>query len=219
VTRHRPAELSRPWKGIDYLVLDEAGVALADDGTATIPYRQPSGSVHRCRYVAASGRTWWGPGEGLIPFGLETLTDPRRARSWALLVAEGESDALALREAFAGVESGAPVDGYAVLALPGATTWHNTWVRWLKPFPLVYLLGDGDQTGRAMNAAIVRDVPWARPVWLPDGVDARSLLQQHGPRAIDPLLDQADRAAHMRAAFILAHDLDEFEQLLAAAHA
>ncbi len=76
------------------------------------------------------------------------------------------------------------------------------------------MAGDGDRAGRAMNARIKRDVPWARPVWLPEGEDVRSLLQTSGPRALDGLLDAADADAFLSAAFVLAHDLETMETLL-----
>jgi hypothetical protein len=57
-------------------------------------------------------------------------------------------------------------------------------------------------------------VPWARPVRLPDGTDARSLLQSEGSRALDPYLLAADRDAAIAAAFWYADTVDEFCALL-----
>jgi hypothetical protein len=145
---------------------------------------------------------------------LETLPAPDQAAQRALFVAEGESDALALREAFAGVTFDNPIRGYHVLGVPGAGLWRDEWASFAAGFPLVYPIGDGDARGRELNAAVRRSIPWARPVWLPEGEDARAMLQRSGSRALDPLLEQADRDAELVAAFLLAEDLAAFEALL-----
>jgi hypothetical protein len=191
-----------------------AGVTLDVRGTARIPYRNSDGTLFRERLLPARGRPWWGPGEGLIPLGLEMLPPPPDAEKRALLIAEGESDVLALREAFAGVSFDNPIRGYHVLGVPGAGLWRDEWASFAAGFPLVYPIGDGDARGRELNAAIRRSIPWARPVWLPEGEDARALLQRSGSRALDPLLEQADRDAELIAAFLLADDLAAFEALL-----
>lgn len=204
----------RPWKGVLWLVLDDAGVS-CDGDRVYVPYRRPDGSTHNRRVFAAGGRCWWeNSGLELIPFGLETLPPAAEARDRALLVAEGESDVLALREAFAGVTADNPIRGYHVLGLPGAGTWRPEWRRWLEPFPLVYLLGDGDAAGRELNARVKRDVPWARPVWLPEGTDARGILQEHGPQALELFLERADSDAQLWAAFTLGVDLSAAAALL-----
>lgn len=187
--------VERPWKGISFLVLAEAGVE-ERDGLIIIPYRRRDGSLFRERVFAPDGRAWWGPGEGIIPFGLEALR-PNAGR--ALLIAEGESDALTLRGAFADVLPGAPVAGHDVVAVPGASTWQPGWARYAEGYEIVYAVGDGDRAGRRMMDAILRDIPHARPVLLPPGEDARSLLQREGPRALDPLLARADARAALLA--------------------
>ncbi len=63
-----------------------------------------------------------------------------------------------------------------------------------------------------MNRRICSAVPWARPAWLPDGSDVRSLLQTD-PLALDPLLDAADDDARLWAALALSPDLDTFRRL------
>lgn len=91
--------------------------------------------------------------------------------------------------------------------------WRDSWRSVLQPYPLVYLLGDGDEPGRRMNRRVREAVPWARPVWLPDGDDVRSLLQAN-PNALDPLLAEADEAAELWAALALSPDLHTFRRLL-----
>ena len=121
--------------------------------------------MYRERFFAPNGRTWWGPGEGLVPFGLETI--PSDPDSWALMFAEGESDALALREAFAGTTEAHELGRVCVLGLPGASSWRPEWSSIAATFDRVYVIGDGDEAGRKMIAKVNADVRWARPVRLP----------------------------------------------------
>jgi DNA primase len=192
-------------------VLAEAGIELAG-GLVRIPYRDVAGQTLFCKVFANSGRSWYDPGGiNLVPFGLETLP----AASWiaeesTLLVCEGESDALAAREHFQA--DGGELFWHAI-ALPGAGVWRREWRKWLVPFPVIYLLGDGDEPGRRMNTRIKLDVPWARPVWLPEGEDVRSLLQAQGRDGLLPHLQAAKWVAHQWAAFVLARDLDHCERL------
>ena len=44
-------------------------------------------------------------------------------------------------------------------------------------FPTVYVVGDGDEAGQRMAARVLADVPWARPIWMPENKDARNVLQ------------------------------------------
>lgn len=204
----------RPWKGILWLVLEEAGVVF-DGDLVRVPYRGREGDVHAWRVLAPSGRCWWEPtGVELLPFGLETLPTGQSAERAALILAEGESDALALREAFAGVGPGSAVSGYYVLGLPGAGTWRPEWAGYFEAISLVYVAGDGDPAGRRMIDAVCRDVHWARPVWLVEGEDARSILQAHGPRALDVLLDRADELAKVCVALFMARDYEHFISLM-----
>jgi len=193
-------------------VLADAGIEEIN-GVARVPYRDVNGATTFSKAFAGS-RSWYAPGGiELIPFGLERL--PRSswiaARS-ALLVTEGESDALAVREHF--FEGDAEILAWHSIGLPGSGTWRGCWKRWLAPFPIVYLLGDGDEAGRRMNGAVRRDVPWARPVRLPDGEDVRSILQRDSREGLMPYLEAADTDARLAAVLALAPDLATFERLL-----
>lgn len=204
----------RPWKHLLFAVLDEAGVWRDEKGIVHVPYRNEDGSLFREHLFAPSGCTWWGPGEErLIPFGLEGLPDRRAARDRVLFITEGESDALALREHYAGVTAESPARGYDVLGLPGAATWRAEWRSIVEPWPLIYLLGDGDEAGRKTNERVKTDVPWARPVALPEGEDVRALLQREGSAALEPYLRAADAEAHLWYALRHARDLAHFEEL------
>ena len=143
------------WKGRCPLVLAEAGVEVADDGLARIPFRRPDWSVHRWRLVTSSGRRWWGLGEGVLVLGLELLPrDPDEAARGVLFVAEGESDALALREHAAGWIGLDGVDRSCwVVGVPGSGMWETTGAAAIvRRFPRVYAAGDGD-AGSALQRA------------------------------------------------------------------
>ena len=88
------AEAERPWKGISWLVLDEAGVSC--DATASFTSRTKHERNRSPRApVRRKWTTWWSPGDGLIPLGLELLPPPDRATSCGLILAEGDSDTFA----------------------------------------------------------------------------------------------------------------------------
>ena len=201
------------WKGIGQGELAIAGVERVG-GCVRVPYRERDGSTAFVKIFADSGRSWYEPkGIDLIPFGLEFLTfsDSIAARS-TLFVCEGESDALCTREHFCLFE-GEFVWSH-VLGLPGAGVWRRSWRRYLAPFPLIYLLGDGDAPGQRMNWKIKADVPWARPVTLPAGQDVRSLLQAGGAAALVSHLREADLNARIVTAGRCARTLAEFRELI-----
>lgn len=219
-----PRYAERPWKGIHAFVLEEAGVTIDHRGNIRIPYRFPDGRTFRERiYPLAGGAGWWGDlspdaeqeaGGRLLPLGLETLPSPEKAARSACIIFEGCSDTLAGREAFAETRPDSPILAYYPVGLPGASTWKRRWARYFEPFRLIYLVGDGDVAGRRMIDDVHADLPWARPVWLPDGEDARSILQTQGPGALDPYLDRADEVAKLCVAFAVAESYDEFVRLL-----
>lgn len=174
------------WKGLPTFVLNEARVARDAKGLIYVPYFRANGKPHNIKVISES-RSWWATAEKrLYPFGLESLTDPPHDR--ALMLAEGESDALALRSEFEAL-------GFDVLGLAGAATWRKNWLLWLEPYRIVYILADGDHAGDALSRAIKRDRKDARIVKIPRGEDARSLLQRDGWYAVYELLEQADEAA------------------------
>jgi hypothetical protein len=202
----------RPWRGIARHVLDDAGVTLLR-GTARIPYRLPDGREYNAK-LRTAGREWWNVcGLPLIPFGLETLPPAEAAADALLVLAEGESDALALRESLSADEATGS-QPFAVLALPGATTWRHDWRAYFDPYPLIYVVGDGDDAGRRMMRRVAASIPWARLVHLPDGSDTRSLLQSRGVHALDRYFADADAEATLDAVFRLARTLGEAEALL-----
>jgi len=202
------------WKEIAPYVLAETGVAIRD-GLVRVPYRLPDGTEHNAKLFAPGGRSWWERrGVEQVPFGLElvppnTCSGRAFAKRCILFIVEGESDALAARQAF---WPAGPIA--VVLGIPGAGAWRPSWRTYLEPFPVAYVLGDGDGAGSGLNASVNRDAPWARPVRLPAGEDVRSILQQQGAVALEPYLFAADADARLRAAVALAPDLNTCAALL-----
>lgn len=200
------------WKGISRDVLAEAGVRLEPRGIVSVPYRDRHGRELYRKCFPPDGRSFYRPaGIELMPFGAETL--PPAGRVWprycALLLTEGESDALCVRDVLARYRN-----DVLALALPGASSWRDSWRSFVEPFPLVYVLGDGDDPGRRMNRRVRATVPWVRPVWLPDGADVRSLLQAD-PAGLDSYFDAADLDARLWAALARSPDLATMRRLLA----
>jgi hypothetical protein len=199
-----PPPLAPPaWKGLGRGVLVDAGIEQRADGTVAIPYRRLDGTVARWRFVSAAGHRWWGPGDGVHLFGAETLAWASRREP--VLVCEGESDALAAREAF---------ELAAAVAAPGAGIWHPGWRALLDPFPLVYAIGDGDPPGKGFAWRVRASVPWVRPVVMPAGRDLRDLLQAGEVAEVAGLLEQADWMAEWEAAVFMATTVEELMALV-----
>jgi Toprim domain-containing protein len=175
------------WKGISEAVLDAAGVEVVN-GEVRIPYRTYDGWLWATR-IFKGDRTWWDGlnGKPLIPYTavpLSSFHDPRLSENRFLLVTEGESDALAVHEAFG--------DGdVEVLAAPGAHTWRDEWTSYLEPYGSVLVLGDGDEAGQLFNWRVRRSFPAAAIVTLPAGEDVRSILQRDGAYGLDPYIEDA----------------------------
>lgn len=207
------SRLAFDWKGLPATVLLDADVRRVRDQRGhelvRVPYRLPNGQEHNAKLIGRH-RSWWERvGTGLIPYGLELLPEPPTARRAVLLVAEGESDALALRSEFVSLDE----HTVYVLGLPGACTWKPEWTGFLAAFPLIYVLPDGDNTGRRMADAVMRSVPWARTCWLPGGEDCRSLIQSGRADAIVEAITVADETARLVATFLLAPTVTDFTRI------
>lgn len=198
------------WKGLPAWVLAEAGVTRDGEGLVRVPYFAGDGALHATRVFAPSGRCWWEPaGRCVIPFGLEQLTDERYRHECTLLIAEGESDTLALRAWAAGSPA---VD---VAGVPGAGCWRAEWSDLLAGYATVFVLGDGDDAGRSFNWHVRADIPHARIVDLGDGDDARAIVQRD-PAELDELLARADLMAALEQAVRECRTLDEARAFLEA---
>ena len=81
----------------------------------------------------------------------------RVAAARTVVVAEGETDCMALELASAG----AP--GLVVLGVPGATTWRDEWAELLDGAERVCILADDDDAGETLAAAVARSCGRAEP--------------------------------------------------------
>ena len=187
------------------------GVTRDRRGFVRVPYRYPDATTAKTKVFESNGRTWWSPiGVDSIPLGLELLAHGEERGTRTLIVAEGESDTLAIRDALAVDHDGQPID---VIGLPGASTWRDDWMHYIIGYGRAYVVGDGDQAGRRMMESVMRSVGWARLVLLPGGMDARSLLQRDGHAALDPYLDEADETALLGALMKAAPTLARFHEV------
>jgi len=99
------------WKGIGALTLLKAGVTRDRRGQVRIPYRYADGTTVKAKVFARNGQTWWSRiGVESIPLGLERLAIGDARSSRTLIIAEGESDTLAIRDALAVDHDGQPID-------------------------------------------------------------------------------------------------------------
>lgn len=184
------------YKGFSRTHLEAAFSVRFTDESVAVPYFEETGAVHREKEFTVTGkaRQWLGETKPQIPYGLETLSvhppiDPvdELTKGATAFLTEGESCAWALRSVF-------PAN--PVLGLPGSGSWQREWRGWLLPFPVIYLSFDADVAGTNLLDAVWSDLPWARRVKLPDGLDTRDVLQLHGGlSAYERLLDDADRIA------------------------
>jgi hypothetical protein len=205
----RPA-LPEDFRNIDSVTLAEAGVVVRGH-TVVVPCRRSDGSAFRERWWRkGQGWRWDGQtGKGMTLVGLETLPPLAERVNAVLVIAEGESDMLAIREAFAVDRDGACV---VVLAVPGASSWLREWVAHTEGFRRVYCAADGDAAGTQLLESVWESTPAAR--WLPitAGEDSRSILQgPAGRERFAALLDEADARAVLTAGFLVAPTIAEFE--------
>ena len=159
------------WKGLREDTLERAGI-LTEGNQASIPYRTPTGEVFRWRYRGP--KDYWGPGNGTIPYGLETLPNALRASRSGLVICEGETDTLALREALSASPSRL---GLYVLGCPGSLNWKPEWLVYVQDFRIVLAVGDGDDAGNAFQERMAHLIPGSLGLTVPDGEDVRSMLQ------------------------------------------
>ena len=160
------------------------GVRFAGAGVA-VPYYGIDGRLYREKLFSSEGRPlcWLDGAKAQIPYGLETL----KSCGSTVFLTEGESCCWTLRAAFPSVP---------VIGIPGASSWRSEWSRLFARFPLIYLSFDNDKAGHGLLDSVWSDLPGARRVKLPEGLDTRDVLQLHGGiEAYERLLDDADYIA------------------------
>jgi hypothetical protein len=198
------------WKGLDTVELLDAGVTHRSDGVVRVPYRDETGTVLNSKLFGRRGSWWEQRGLGVMPFGLERITQLEQRCRRQIWIAEGESDALALREHYAEWR-GLPVD---VIGLPGAGTWREEWARHLTGYAASCCFPDGDQAGERMADRITTAVGWAIRVRLPAGRDVRDVLQHDGPEALNRFITRAEECAVLLAGMRLCSTLPALQQFL-----
>lgn len=80
------------------------------------------------------------------------------------------------------------LDGIPSVAIQGVSAWKQHFVRAFAGYEKVFLLGDGDDAGQAMNAKLAEILPNGVPIQLPAGEDPDSLRRQAGDGVIRQLL-------------------------------
>lgn len=110
--------------------------------------------VHRIKYRGRDSNQWWGPGDGLVPFGLPTLDGQPR-----VFLSEGESDTLRLAQ---------ELPEEAVLGIPGAASIACV-EEHLPKGAIVYAVFDTDVPGRQAAVKAV-GLFGARIINLPAGI-------------------------------------------------
>ncbi len=201
------------FKGISSVTLADAGViscrfehgqVIPDQRgrCVAVPFRHPDRRTHRWQVYLPDGGRWktrvWSAGVGTIMFGLETIPQDFAKFASVGFLCESPTDALALRSEIATLEGRRVV----ALATAGTNLYRPEYADMLSGFHTLFLAADGDQAGRAMIERVREDLPDARPVWLPDGEDVRSLLQaQEGVSRFLGLVAEADELAAHAAAF------------------
>lgn len=208
-------EYADGWKNLRGYILREARV-IRRDGLVYVPYYTAVGDLHNVK-VFGHGRSWWlYKDRELIPYGLEQLAAIDDAPNMGLLITEGESDALTLRQ-WAGYESRPDLDGYDVLGAPGSSTWTPGWCRFAARYRRVYVLGDGDQAGQRFNWLVKTDIPHAVIVDMPGSTDVRGLLQDPdvkiGGLVLAALIRKAERWEQWQQDFWKARDIQELDDL------
>lgn len=175
----------RQWKGFELDSLKPLGVRRVSGGVE-IPYFTRRGTRWRSKLFRDDGRSYWlGDRRAQIPYGLETL----KLGGDAVVLTEGESDALALRLAFPKLP---------VLGVPGASSWRNEWTTCLDDFHAIYLSFDADRAGEKLAASVLDTLPYARTINLPAGADTRDVLQRLGRNAYATLVKEARIAGQWR---------------------
>lgn len=117
------------------------------------PYYTPDGSIHRFKLRDQNGQRYT-KGEGVIPFGLETLAGQDR-----VFVCEGETDTLRLAQ---------ELPEEAVLGIPGAASI-GCLEAYLPTGVTLYSVFDTDKAGKLATAKAIEKYG-ARPVFLPNEI-------------------------------------------------
>ena len=109
------------------------------------------------------------PGDKPRLFNTEALMADRAT----IAISEGELDAIAVTEA-----------GVPAVGVPGSSSWKPHFREPFVGYQTVYVLGDGDDAGRKFVSKVCKELSNAKPVLLPEGEDANSLILKEGKGAL-----------------------------------
>lgn len=162
VERHRLGYVADPLPGHESMAGRLAIPFLTPAGVADIRFRCVAD--HVCKEVGCP--KYMGlPGRPTPMYNVLAL----HSNSPKIGVTEGELDAVAATR-------------YVIpsVGIPGAEAWKPHYARCLADFDVIVFC-DGDKAGRQLGRTIVREIPSATIVNLPDGDDVNSTIQRDGP--------------------------------------
>lgn len=143
------------------------------EGFLAIPYLTPSGVIS-LRFRALDDRTkdkYWQPaGSSSRLYNVPVLHE----RTDHIAIAEGELDALVLDR----------LCGVPAVGLPGARNWKAYWGRLFQDYDTVYIVMDGDKTGRDAAEDLKRKLPNSVIVDIGDGLDVNDAYLEYGPEYV-----------------------------------
>lgn len=176
-------------RGITDGAIDEFRLGLVTDpdpthemfvGRLSIPFITPTGVVsmrfrcledHDCKPLK-HGKYEGIAGEQSRLFNVSAL----HTAMGSVGICEGELDAIV-----------ASVSGMASVGVPGASAFKRYWYRLFDDFETVYVLGDGDSSGRKFASELSGNIRGARALPMPAGYDVSSYVQEHGAEAFQRL--------------------------------
>jgi DNA primase len=153
-------------------------------GRVSIPYWTPSGysaMVFRCTHL---------PGEPckdiehhskyMATTGYRPMFNVRALSvgSDRVCIVEGELDAIV-----------ATYHGYPTVAVGNNRRWNNHWSYMFDGPRDVIVLADGDEAGKALVQVVQSKIHRVRGLYLPQGKDVNSLVQEAGPDALRSIIE------------------------------
>ena len=142
-------------------------------GRLAIPYVTPSGVVDiRFRAMKGEDPKYMGmAGAKTTMFNTSACFIAQKY----ICVTEGEFDCIVMS-----VKTNHPTIG-----IPGANNWKSHYTRILDDFDMVIILTDGDNAGAEFGKKIIRELPNANVIPMPEGEDVNSVVIKLGKEWID----------------------------------
>lgn len=152
-------------------------------GMLSIPYRTVSG-VEAVKFRVIGDRPGprylWPTGQKSRLYNTEAVLSGQPY----VLITEGELDCVVAHY----------VCGLNAVGIAGVQHWKPWHSRVLKGFGNIFVVTDNDDKedgsnpGQDLAGRIMRDIPWARNIMLPRGLDISDFVMQHGVDALAPLV-------------------------------